>query len=240
MSYRKTPLVFGEYFHVYNRGNNKQNIFVDNKDRSRFVKLLYLSNSKKNVNFRDDIVDRKIDAWDFERGETLVSIGAWVLMPNHFHIYIISPIPGIGETKEDNNKENCTNVALFMNKLCVSYAKYFNKKHNRTGPLFEGRFKATHVDNDIQAKYLFSYIHLNPIKLVEPKWKENGIDDTENALNFLDTYKWNSYIDHSGIIRKENKILQLDNFPEYFSDIKCFESEIINWLQYKESSLYLV
>ena len=127
MVYRKVPLVCGEYFHVYNRGNSKQEIFIDDQDKDRFIKLLYLSNSSKNINFRDDIVNKKIDTWDFERGKQVVSIGAWVLMPNHFHIYIISPISGVGEN----------NIALFMNKLCISYSKYFNKKYNRTGCLFE-------------------------------------------------------------------------------------------------------
>lgn len=232
MSYRKTPLVLGEYFHLYNRGNNRQEIFLDLEDKKRFVKLLYLSNSSKNINFRDDVVGQKIDAFDFKRGETLVSIGAWVLMPNHFHVYITSPIPGIGEEK--NKKENNENIALFMRKLCVSYAKYFNKKYDRTGPLFEGPFRSTHITDDNQAKYIFSYIHLNPIKLINPKWKEEGIDNTEDALNFLDTYRWSSYSDHLNVLRKENKILHLKDFPDYFSDIKDFYSEIFSWLEYKD------
>ncbi len=233
MTYRKTPLMSGEYFHVYNRGNSKQEIFLDDEDRSRFVKLLYLSNSKKYINFRDDIVGQKIDAFDFGRGEPVVFIGAWVLMPNHFHIYITSPDPGSGETEESKkNKRNKENIAFFMNKLCSSYAKYFNKKYSRTGSLFEGPFKSTHIEDDSQAKYLFSYIHLNPIKLIDSGWKDNGISNIKTALEHLNTYKWSSYQDHRGVLRKENKILKLNSFPEYFSDIKDFDSEIISWLQY--------
>lgn len=231
MTYRKVPLVSGECFHVYNRGNSKQEIFLNDKDRDRFVKLLYLSNSKKGICFRDDIVDKKIDAWDFEREETIVSIGAWVLMPNHFHIYITSHTPGVRESVE--NEENKANIALFMNKLCTSYVKYFNKKYNRTGTLFEGPFKSVHVENDNQAKYLFSYIHLNPVKLIDSKWKENGINDLNKTLEYLDAYKWSSYYDHFGVLRKENKILRLNDFPEYFSNIKDLDSEIFSWLQYK-------
>ena len=229
MAYRKIPLISGEYFHVYNRGNSKQEIFLDDKDRERFVKLLYLSNSRRKFNFREDIVDRKIDAWDFKRGETIISIGAWVLMPNHFHIYIVSPIPGIGE---EGDKEKA-NISLFMNKLCVSYAKYFNKKYSRTGALFEGPFRSTHVMDDNQAKYLFSYIHLNPMKLINPKWKEIEINDINISLKHLDTYKWSSYQDHRGISRKENKILHLNDFPDYFFNIQDFNSEIFSWLQYE-------
>lgn len=231
MTYRKVPLVSGEYFHVYNRGNSKREIFFNDRDKEHFVKLLYFSNSKNGARFRDDIVDKKIDVWDFERGETLVSIGAWVLMPNHFHIYITSPTPGVGE--DGKTEENKANITLFMHKLCMSYVKYFNKKYDRTGCLFEGPFKSIHIENNNQAKYLFSYIHLNPIKLIDSEWKENGISDVSKALEHLNAYKWSSYHDHRGILRKENKILQLDSFPEYFYNIKDFNSEIFSWLRCK-------
>ncbi len=229
MVYRKVSLAPGEFFHIYNRGNSKQKIFLDDKDRERFVKLLYISNSIKGISFRDDIVDKKIDAWDFEREETLVSIGAWVLMANHFHIYVTSPMSDIGEmgVVESNSR-----ITLFLKKLCVSYSKYFNKKYDRTGALFESTFKSTHIKDDAQAKYLFSYIHLNPVKLIDSGWKENGIKDVSATLKYLDTYKWSSYLDHRGISRNEGKILDLNSFPEYFSNIKDLDSEIFSWLRY--------
>lgn len=230
MANRKIPLVSGEYFHIYNRGNSKQKIFLDNEDRERFVKLLYLSNSKKNINFRDHIVKAKIDAWDFEKGENVISIGAWVLMPNHFHLYVISPLslePGSG-------KESA--IALFMRKLSGSYVKYFNKKYNRTGSLFEGRFKAVHVADDIQAKYLFSYIHLNPIKLIDSTWKDSGVKNKNEALDFLNKYEWSSYLDYRGLKRNENKISKIENFPNYFSNISDFDREILDWLKLKPST----
>lgn len=227
MSKRKISLVSGEYFHIYNRGNSKQKIFLDDEDRDRFIKLLYLSNSKININFRDNIVEAKIDVWDFDRGDQIVSIGAWVLMPNHFHLYLISPIPGIGEESE-------LLITLFMRKLCVGYANYFNKKYNRTGALFEGKFKAVHVFSDTQAKYLFSYIHLNPIKLIDPTWKTLGIKDIDKALLFLSEYKWSSYLDYVGVKRKEILILNRENFPDYFSNTLNFNKEILEWLKIKE------
>ena len=88
MSIRKVPFVFGEFYHIFSRGNSKQAIFLDDKDRERFTQLFYLCNSKKIVNYRENIVRANISAWDFDRGDTIVAIGAWVLMPNHFHIYI--------------------------------------------------------------------------------------------------------------------------------------------------------
>ena len=229
MSHRKNPFVCGEFYHLYNRGNSKQAIFLDDSDYKHFIKCLFICNSTKNFKFRDDIVEKKIDAFDFERGETLVSIGAWVLMPNHFHLYItFSHMSDMGEGERKNN------ISEFMRKLLTAYTKYFNKKYNRTGGLFEGNFKSTHINNDNQAKYLFSYIHLNPVKLIDSNWKENGIINTDATLKHIGSYKWSSYPDHRGISRKEGKILEIDKFPEYFSNIGDFDSEILSWLQLQD------
>jgi putative transposase len=225
MTTRKEQFVTGEYYHVYNRGNSRQNIFKDDIDRDRFVKLLYLCNSAKSIDFRDDIVKQKIDAFDYERGGRLVSIGAWVLMPNHFHLYITPYERVSGGDKE---------VSLFMNKLSTAYSMYFNKKHSRTGTLFEGPFKSVLLEEDEQAKYLFSYIHLNPVKLIDPQWKKRGLENCNKTLKFLEEYKWSSYHDYRGKKRPESKIIIKDEFPEYFSNPKIFDEEIFEWLDIKE------
>lgn len=229
MSMRMTQLVEGDFFHIYNRGNSKQEIFLDKEDYQRFIKLLYLSNSEKNVTFRDDIVKKHIDAFDFDRGETLINIGAYVLMPNHFHLYL-SPKPRLGPDEELNN------VAKFMLKLCTSYSKYFNKKYGRTGKLFEDKFKSVHIVTENQAKYLFSYMHLNPIKLIQRDWKESGIRDKDEALKFLYNYKWSSFDYYQGIKKDENKILNLENFVNYFPDSESFRKEIFEWLSKGDQS----
>lgn len=224
MTTRKDNFVEGEFYHIFNRGNSKQDIFLDDEDRKRFVKLLYLCNSEKSIRFREDIVNRKINAWDFDRGEQLVSIGAWVLMPNHFHIYLTpSPRGTLGEL---------SHVSLFMNKLSTGYSMYFNRKHSRTGSLFEGAFKSVHVSGDEQAKYLFSYIHLNPLKLLDKNWKENRINRTKKVLDFLNKYKWSSYLDYLDIDRGEKKIVNSEDFPSYFSSKKIFKEEIFDWLSF--------
>lgn len=230
MSLRKTPLVEGEYYHIYNRGNNKQIIFIDDEDRDRFVKLLYLCNSTKSFNFKEDIIQPNISAWDFERGDQLVGIGAWVLMPNHFHLYLIAlPKQGLGEN----------NITVFMGKLCTAYAKYFNKKHSRTGSLFEGKFKSVHIENEAQARYLFSYIHLNPVKLIQPNWKEVGIEDKIKTIDFLDNYKWSSYDDHLSLERKENIILNKTMFLDYFKDASLFKKEMFEWFEVESTEARL-
>ena len=224
MTIRRENFVQGEYYHIYNRGNSKQDIFFDDYDRARFVKLLYLCNSLKSIRFREDIVNQKIDAWDFDREKQIVSIGAWVLMPNHFHIYL-TPRTVLGKDEE---------VSVFMKKLCTAYSMYFNKKHDRTGILFENRFRSVHLEDDEQAKYLFSYIHLNPVKLIDPFWKKRGLKNLKKTLDFLNDYKWSSYHDYRGINRLESKIISLEDFPDYFTDKKVFDEEIFNWLNFNE------
>lgn len=120
-----------------------------------------------------------------------------------------------------------------MRKLLTGYSSYFNKKYNRTGSLFEGRFKTTHVADDAQAKYLFSYIHLNPVKIIDPMWKENGIQNARRCKDFLESYPWSSYLDHKGVARKENALLNLGHFPGYFPSKDVFDEEIFEWLTYK-------
>jgi len=230
MSTRKVSFAEGEYYHIYSRGNSKQDIFFDDHDRDRFTKLLYLCNSEKSVDFREDIVRKNIDAWDFERGDRLVSIGVWVLMGNHFHLYLtVNPHRGV--RKQDFRKNE---ISEFMHKVLTSYSKYINAKYKRTGGLFEGKFKDVHVIGDNQAKYLFSYIHLNPIKFIDRDWKVNGVKDWKKSIEFLKQYRWSSYLDYKGISRPESKIINPEDFPSYFQNMKDFDSEIIEWLNFKE------
>ena len=150
MSIRKVSFALGEFYHLYNRGNSKQIIFHDEQDYKRFVGLLYVCNQEEN--FKSDNLGKNTDLLLIEVGKKLVSIGAWVLMPNHFHILATENID--------------YGISKFMQKLSTAYSMYYNKKYNRTGSLFEGKFKAQHLNKDSYLKYIFSYIHLNPIKLI--------------------------------------------------------------------------
>lgn len=215
---RKISFAPGEYFHVFNRGTNKMEIFLDQKDYIRFQKLLYTTNSKETVKFSDLDAKSPYRVWTLERGETLVDIGAYTLMPNHFHILI----------RSKNEKD----TALFLQRLLLSYSKYFNKKYNRTGTLFQGKSKAEHLDKDVYLRYIYTYIHLNILKLIQNDWKEVGIKDMEKAIDYLNNYKYSSFLDYFGIERPENKILNKDEFPDYFETIKEFELEIKDFLNY--------
>lgn len=222
MSIRNTKLVSDEYFHIYNRGNGKHKIFLDKEDYDRFEKILYICNSEKKFNFRDSIIDTKIEAFDFERGVPLVSILAWVLMPNHFHLFLISPRHGLG----DEEKEN---ISKYMHKISTSYVMYFNKKYKRTGSLFEGRFKVKHVNQENYFNYIFAYIHLNCIKLIQFDWKKNGIRDIEKIKNYLKKFQHSSFQDYFGGKRKQEKIINKNILPDYVKKIHA--GELFEWIR---------
>lgn len=217
MSERLVPFAFDEHYHVYNRGNSKQIIYKNTSDYFRFMHILYLSNSEKSFKVRD-ISDQ--DPYEFDRGAQLVAIGAYCLMPNHFHI-LLKPLVDGG-------------VSTFMKKLSTSYSMFFNKKYERTGALFEGKFKSRHVDSDEYMKYLFSYIHLNPLKLIQPDWKERGLQDIPGGKEYLDEYLFSSYYDFVGGERADSKILNVEKFPEYFPDKSSFIKEIQSWMKFRE------
>ena len=155
--------------------------------------------------------------FDFNRGEQQVAIGAYCLMPNHFHI-LLSPLTDTG-------------VSYFMKKLATGYSMYFNTKHQRTGSLFEGRYKSEHTADDIHLKYLFTYIHLNPIKLFQPNWREVGLNDITGARAFLDTYQYSSFPDNK-VARLESAILNQDKFPNYFTIKSDLDKEMLDWLTF--------
>lgn len=216
MSIRKIEFVKGEYYHIYNRGNSKQVIFHDNNDYTRLLKLLFLSNGENN--FKIDNIAQ--DVFGFDRGEPLVSMGAYCFMPNHFHILLTQEQPG--------------GISKFMQKVSTGYAMYYNKKYERTGGLFEGKFKSKYVGDDSYLKYLFSYIHLNPLKLIDPNWKENGVQDKNRAIDFISNYIFSSCQDYMGYKREQNKLINIKSFPDYFSKHDLFKKEIFEWTTYRQ------
>jgi putative transposase len=117
-----------------------------------------------------------------------------------------------------------------MRKLGTGYSSYFNKRHGRVGPLFQGRLKSQHIEEDTHLNYLFAYIHLNPIKLLDSNWKEHGITDVTKAKEFLSSYEDSSYSDYMDIAREENILLTKDAFPGYFIGKKDFEDFHTEWL----------
>lgn len=215
MPIRKISFASGEFYHLYNRGNSKQEIFRSKEDYERFVALLYVTNGNSSLDLREI---KPENTFIFDRGKPQIAIGAYCLMPNHFHILVTPVVDG--------------GVTNFMRKLTTCYSMYFNKKYSRTGSLFEGRFKSEHANSDRYLKYLFSYIHLNPVKLIQKDWREVGIRNRAETLNYLKKFQHSSYLDYH-IKRPQNKILNRDYFPNYFSSKLDFDKELKEWLSYK-------
>ncbi|OIO31703.1 MAG: hypothetical protein COZ49_01435 [Candidatus Yonathbacteria bacterium CG_4_10_14_3_um_filter_47_65] len=222
---RKTPFAQGEFYHLYNRGTDKREIFLDERDYRRFQLLLYTANSAGVIRLDNFLTQVRLgrtylkDGFLLPRGDTLVDIGAYCLMPNHFHLLL--------QEKRDGG------ISSFMQKLATAYSMYFNNRNKRTGGLFEGRFKAKRVDTDEYLKYLFAYVHLNPIKIIEPGWKETGIADRNAAIKYLTSYSFSSYVDYTKKeTRLEQNILTYKAFPQYFMEVSSFEHFIKEWLNF--------
>ncbi len=217
MSIRKVSFIEGEYYHIYNRGNSKQAIFHDTQDYSHFIALLHLLNTEENQNVSHLKRSSGFDPYVVDNNSFLVSVGAYCLMPNHFHILLTEKTEG--------------GISKFMQKISTAYVMYYNKKYDRTGSLFEGKFKSQHVESDRYLKYMFAYIHLNPIKLLDAQWKVKGIRNKKRTLAYLEKYTYSSYLDFLGEKRPQRAILNLKDFPNYFPNKKAFISEIFSWLR---------
>lgn len=211
---RKIKFSIGEYYHVYNRGVDKRDIFIDRHDYDRFLLLLSVCNSSNPINIRE--IKRTNYKGPAFVSPILVNVGAWCLMPNHFHFLVKEEFEG--------------GMSAFFHKLSTAYSMYFNKKYGRSGSLFEGKFKSQHAETDRHLKYLFSYIHLNPIKLIQKDWKEKGVRNKKEAINYLEKYPYSSYLDFIGKKRVQNKILTIEAFPKYFPGVDYFVREIFEWI----------
>ncbi len=215
---RKIEFAENEYYHIYNRGTEKRNVFRHNRDREHFLAGLYLSNSTKThhiSNYRDRTLK---DLLEIERGAPIVDICAYCLMPNHFHLLL--------------RERSAGGVSHFMQKLITGYTMYFNILNERTGALFQGKYKVEHIDSDRYLKYLIAYIGLNPIKLIEPRWREIGIKSRSDIAEYLDSYRFSSFPDYSGQQRSEGKIIDKSALPDYFKTLVEFRSNVFDWLDY--------
>lgn len=183
---RKFAPVNEELYHIFNRGTEKRHIFLNKKDCERFIVNLILFNTQQEPisnlsRYNLESAFKKIP------NDPLVKIHAFSLLPNHFHLMI--------EQLIDNG------IARFMHKIEMGYSHYFNKLHSRSGNLFQGTYKMIYIDNNAYRLYLPIYIHLNPLELLdsEKHWKEKGIKDKTNSLNFLKNYQWSSLGEYLGL-----------------------------------------
>lgn len=138
-------------------GVEKRNIFTDRWDYSRFLETLnFYRKSPLNMklsNFRRNKIRKK----EPENQKEIVKIFCYCLMPNHFHLLI--------QQLEDDG------ISKFLRKVTDSYTRFFNTKHERIGPLFQGTFKAKLIESDEYVLQVSKYIHRNPTSL--KNWEDD-------------------------------------------------------------------
>ena len=196
---RDTALVNGSYYHIYNRGCDKRDIFLQPRDHKVFQQTFYyyqflgpkprFSQFSKSAN----------NLFNPFKNEKLVDIICYCLMPNHFH-FLLKQLKDGG-------------IARFISQICNSYTKYFNIKYKRVGALLQGSFKSVYIDSDEQFKHLSRYIHLNPV--------------VSGLVKDIISYKWSSYPEYlngENLICSSNAILDL--FPSVQKYQEFVESQI--------------
>jgi len=220
---KKPFLANNEIYHVFNRGVEKRDIFLDESDYSYFVHNLYILNDQNNrLNTSRDFISKTSgDSTLMEVGlpsikrEPLVDIFIFTLMPNHFHLMLRQRVKG--------------GVSKFMQKLGTSTTKRFNEKYDRVGPLFQGKFKAVLVKKDAHFMYLPYYIHLNPMVLID-----GSPTSINKKVGFLEGYKWSSLPDYIG---KKNfpSVISKDFLLEQFGNEKKYKKSIEKWLKHDDT-----
>lgn len=167
-------MVNESYYHVYNRGVDRREIFLSDEDRRRYLRSCILFNDQVVTPRKPELL---IDgSHPHQATNSLVSIACYALMNNHVH-FVLKQIADNG-------------VAKFMQRLGTGYTKYFNRKHERTGSLFESTYKSVLVESEEQFLHLTRYVHLNPIDLFQ--------EDEENVVRVLQEYRWSSFRHYIG------------------------------------------
>lgn len=184
---RQISIAPGEFYHIFNRGMRKQEIFRDEHDRWRFLfLLLHFQSALTFNNISHDLATfirhhkrHPVSGISKAAREKMVaevatskSIGllAFALMPNHFHLLIKEKTEG--------------GISAYMQRVLNAYTKYFNAKYGESGHLFQGPFQIVHVADNDQLLYTSAYIHRNCCEL--PDWGQRPLE-----------YLWSSYQDYA-------------------------------------------
>lgn len=195
----REPFGFDEWYHCFNRGIDKRNVFANEHDANRFLMLLYAANGTKSVDlYNREKPQLKIEkVFQSDRGERLVSVGSYCLMPNHFHLLL--------KQVTDNG------ISIFMRKLGIAYTMYFNAKNARTGNLFLRPFRSRHIATDRYFQRALQYIHCNPAELFETGWKSGRVRKMRLLEKKLIEYPYSSLGSYANR-RDPNPILSREGF----------------------------
>ncbi|MBI2024200.1 transposase [Candidatus Giovannonibacteria bacterium] len=184
---RKEGFSNGEFYHVYNRGVDKRIIFIDNYDFGRFLQGIEEFNTIEPIgSIYENSFNNKSKKMPLKM--PLVNLVAYCLNPNHYHLIL----------KQRENK----GIEKFMHKLGLGYAKFFNNKYKRSGSLFQGKFKAKHINTNEYLLHLSAYVNLNSkAHRLGNRVSKSSICDYKNKNNVL--------------INSEVILDQFKNFKEY-------------------------
>jgi len=210
MEYRKEQLVNNEHYHVFNRSIAKYIIFNDENDYQRMLEIMdlfrYTNFQHQFFKFKELTIENQKNILNQLRTDSplYVDVIAFCLMPNHIHLVL--------KQLSENG------ISKYVSRLLNSYSRYFNIRHNRKGPLWEGRFKSVLVKTDEQLLHLTRYIHLNPTSA--------GLIQKPELWKFS---SYNEYID-----LKSEKICTLntlpdintENYKKFTEDQKAYQREL--------------
>jgi len=199
----RSPIELDSFYHVYNRGVDKRKVFFEKTDYLLFLRFMNVLNNVEIVNPSRLSGDVVVNAT-----ERLVDLCAFCLMPNHFHFLV-------HERREGG-------ISKFMQRLGTAYTLYFNEKYDRSGALFQGKYKYKIVEDEAYLFSLIHYLHINPKDLVPGYNKESGTP-FRKVLTFLDTYSWSSYHDYCGQPKYAHLLQRtvLDDFIEPIKDYRA-------------------
>ncbi len=214
---RRAEFGSGECYHVYNRGVEKREVFTTPADYARFLYHLVACNNRRPL-LNSQYYYRGLTSIErvvTERGrEPLVDLLCFCFMPNHFHLLLRQRID--------------EGIPLFMQKVGTAYTMYFNAKYQRSGGLFQGTYKSIHVASDQYLLPVSRYVHLNPLDLLQPGWKECGLRSPHRAQTFVREYRWSSYADFCGDLRYPSALNQR-HLRETFGPPKAYRAYVEDW-----------
>ncbi|MFH1353951.1 MAG: transposase [bacterium] len=184
MGYRYVDFAPGEVYHVCARSVGQRKIFIDDEDRERFLALIIHCLPRGITQSYSTAKRLKQEQQKTDVSTGPVDLLCYCLMTNHVHLLL---------------KENYDcGTSAYLQRLLNSYARYFNIRHKRTGPLFAGPFRAVAVDGDEQLLHVSRYIHLNPY--VVGMTKDPFIYEWSSLSEYIG-WKSKYHRCHTGLIR---------------------------------------
>src|SRR3989344_7167732 len=220
MPIKRPPLVEGEIYHVYNRSIDGKVIFPSDEYYERFIQGLQTFNTTSPIQIRDmagNDTEIKSQQSQFRgnRGERLVDVGLFNLRPTHYHLLLRQVVPN--------------GISLFMQKIGTGFTTFYNLKNKRSGPLFQGAFRAKLVDKDHYLKHLFAYIALNSLDNDMPEWRDGGITDRKKAEELLINAKWSNFGSLFKNDKRFNGVVNEDFVKEFFDSQSELKEFVLSW-----------